>query len=58
MKLMEHPYNIFFDHSPTNLEESHSKTIRTLRLITIHTFHHLKDLTLLKRVKLDLPKSY
>jgi ssRNA-specific RNase YbeY (16S rRNA maturation enzyme) len=49
MKIMEHPHQICLDHLQTNLEERHKETIRAWRLFTVHTFHHIMDLTLLER---------
>jgi hypothetical protein len=47
---MEHPHNIFFDHILANLEEYHSKTNKAWCLITVYTFHHLKNLTIFKQL--------
>jgi hypothetical protein len=43
---MKHPHNVCLDHILESLKKSYRKTIRPRRLITVHTFHHLKNLTL------------
>jgi hypothetical protein len=48
MKVRKYLHNVQVQNLPTSLEESHSKTIRTRRFVTIHSEHYLPNLLLLK----------
>jgi len=45
---VEDIHNVYFEHLPTSLEETYSKTIRTGSLVTVKGFYHLINLNLLE----------
>jgi hypothetical protein len=48
VKIVEDIHNVYFEHLPTSLEETYSKTIRTGSLVTVKGFYHLINLNLLE----------